>query len=160
MSRKIYFDYGSGWEDATTYIRDDVVITERMCSDTYHYAQNVASFTYTATDVSTFTRFRTASTVKVKIMDGVVQMFQGKIVERPKYSFDGKMNSLQIAIEATDSIKDLDVNFQADAITGEEAAEFVMRNCTIMNSADKTNSLVHQLAYLAGKTDSDIDSSV
>jgi len=285
MSRKIYFDYGLGWEDATTYVRDDIVITERMCSDTYRYAQNVANFTVFVQDmpeipddpagqyyyiddwatedgwtqtlsesiatslrggvykrdfvtisgnqeymirlkavatgttqvalvgekadnsfevigvsalaggesiatfivnnpetytglgfiwdarvnltwkklyvgngswVSNFDRMVVTSNLKVKIMNDTTQMFQGKIVERPKYSFDGKISSLQVAVEATDSIKDLDVDFDKDT----DPTEFVLRDCYIMNPANKALSLVHQLAYLAGKTDADVDDTV
>ena len=43
MSRKIYFDYGSCWEDVTPNVLDSVRIIERKCSDDYHYAQNVCN---------------------------------------------------------------------------------------------------------------------
>ena len=42
---KIYFDYGTGWEDVTRYIRDDIKVTQRAGTDDFHYAQNVCNLT-------------------------------------------------------------------------------------------------------------------
>lgn len=40
----VYLDYGNGWTDYSKYVLDDITYTERMSSDTYTYAQNVANF--------------------------------------------------------------------------------------------------------------------
>lgn len=42
---KIYFDYGTGWEDVTRYIRDAIKVTQRAGTDDFHYAQNVCNLT-------------------------------------------------------------------------------------------------------------------
>lgn len=49
--KKVYFDYGSGWEDVSKFIRDDLTITDRFANSNYHYAQNVANMTMLIGDV-------------------------------------------------------------------------------------------------------------
>lgn len=275
--KKVYFDYGSGWEDVSKFIRDDLTITDRFANSSYHYAQNVANMTMLIGDVpevpdgstpyyymddwseatanewvqtlaettlpttrggvyqrdfvtisggidyvlklkcsstgpsvialvgersddefelittanmpggesvvtfeftspddytglgfiwdarvnvewswlyigdglweSNLDKLRAASEVKVLIQDIVdettTQIFQGLIAEKPSYEYDGIFENIQIDLEATDRIRKLDV----------EMGDFVMRNAKIMDYTDKDNSIIHQLAYEAGLTD-------
>jgi len=81
---------------------------------------------------------------KIYLGDKVVtQLFQGLIAEKPSYDYDGIFENIQIDLEATDRIRKLDV----------EMGDFVMRNAKIMDYTDKDNSIIHQLAYQAGLTD-------
>ncbi len=270
MSKKIYFDYGTGYEDVTNFIRDDFSITERMATDSYHYAQNVADMTMLIGDspavpdgggsvyykddwvdddgwyltvaedflpntrggiykrdfvtisgnvtylvrlnatasessniviigekadntyeiigtstlpkgnnlvdfwvtptedytglgfiwdsvipveiismyvgdglwVSNLDKLRDATEVKVKILDDITPKFQGIIVGKPSHTYDGIFENVQIQLEATDSIKKLDV----------DPGDFVIRNAKIMDTTNISGSIVHQMVYNAGLT--------
>ena len=268
MSQKIYFDYGSGWEDVTSYIRDDYSYTLRAASDNYRYAQNVANMTmnmnlapeipdgstayyfmddwttddgwaYTISEadlpslrggvykndfvtisggmqyiiklkciadgatsislvgetpsntyevisvatlsqgegiatfvintpntytglgfiwdgnvdlewewlyvgdglwISNLDRLRAAGNIKVKIVEDSIQIFQGIIANKPTYDYNGILENVQIALEVTDSIQELD----------KDIGDVVYWNCKVLDPAHPEASLVHLLASQVG----------
>jgi len=96
--------------------------------------------------ISNLDKLRNATEVKVKILDDVTQKLQGIIVGKPSHKYDGIFENVQISLEATDSIKKLDV----------DPGDFVIRNAKIMDTTNISGSIVHQMAYNAGLTGDNI----
>lgn len=181
MVRKVYLDFsdGNGYRDVSSLVKyDSLSITMRSFSDTFHYAQNEATFTLLF-DVTIFNLFK-AATVNVlcRIVDvyddayltaengayllteaglylmretgGAIPLFYGIIPATSSYKYNGILDNTMFTCHATDSIQLLD----------KKVGDICYRNYTIMNPASPTTSIVHQLAYIAGFTSAQIDSSI
>ena len=181
MERKVYVDFqdGFGFFDISSYVKYDTLeITTRACSDNFHYAQNEARFSVIY-ESSLYNKLRTATKdIIVRIVDvydealittendffittengfylaretgGFIPLFYGRITPTKSRTFNGKLDNTTWQLEAVDDTRVLDV----------KVGDVCWRNYQIMNPANTSASIVHQLAYIAGLTDVQIDQTV
>lgn len=173
--RKVYLFLGSAWTDVSDLVSyKDLVITHRACSDTYHRAQDVASFTLSY-DATIFAQIYAATDdIQIKITQEFTDslypslslypstslfprdssvattLFTGIIPPTASRKYNGILNNTVLRLEAVDYSKYLN----------KKIGDYYLADCTIMDPFNKATSIVHQLAYLAGLTDSDIDQTI
>jgi hypothetical protein len=87
---------------------------------------------------------------EITLLYSAKDMFNGIIPTSLKYSYNGILENTQIALEATDDSVRLD----------KRCGDICYRNYYVMNASDIAHSIVHQLAYLAGYTEAQIDGNV
>lgn len=152
MQRKVYLDFqdGSGFRDVSSYVKyDTLAITIRGCSDTFHYAQNEASFdlVYNST---IYTLLRNATKFIIcKITDDAgtpTPLFYGRISPTQTREYNGILNNTIWNISADDGLQQLDIPI----------GDICYTNFVVMEPMSPVTSIVHQLAYLAGFTEAQI----
>lgn len=151
---KFYIDFqgGSGWEDITQYVRDNLSVTNRACSDDYKHAVNLLDFELTYESTIFLRLHSTLGYVLVRVLedDDLTPIFVGRFIPAIDTKYDGIVNNQFVSLTASDYTSRLDI----------EMEEFVAENCHIMNPADKPNSIVHLLFTHLGLAHSLLDPSV
>ena len=162
LYRRVFFDFqtGDSFEEVTSLVKfDDFTFSIRAGSDTFHYSQNVANISLVY-DAAIYTKIMGATNdIIVKIIDTdetasdpivYTPLFQGHIAPSKSHSYDGIIDNVILNLEALDDGDYLD----------KEIGDICYRHYTVMNPASPETSIVHQLAYIAGFTVGQIDSSV
>jgi hypothetical protein len=179
--RKVYLDFQDsyGYRDVSNLVKyESLNITMHPFSDTFHYAQNEATFTLLF-DFTIFGLFKTATTnILCKIVDmyeegyltaengafllteagfylmqetgGVIPLFYGIIPATSSYKYNGVLNNTFFTCNATDSTQLLD----------KKVGDICYRNYKLMDPVNVSASIVHQLAYKAGFTSLQVDSTI
>jgi hypothetical protein len=157
MYRKVYLDFqdGSGFRDVSSYVKYDTLqISTRAFSDNWHFAQNTASFSLIYDSVIFPLLHYNEKEVIVHITEvldvGFNVIFYGRIPPTKSRTYNGILDNTFFNVEAVDELTLLD----------KAAGDICYRNYQIMNPANKTQSIVHQLCYLCGLSDSQIDSNI
>lgn len=147
--RAAYFSVG--WRDITSEVLyNDLTIEYNACSDNFHYSQNTASISIRH-ESTLFPLIRDVQgDIRIKIMEGASFLFTGRIPPSKSYTYDGILEVVIITLEAEDDIMLLE----------KAVGDVAYQNFKIMDGADKPHSIMHQLAYLAGWTDTQIDQTI
>jgi len=149
----VYLDFqdGAGYRDISSYVKyDSLVYTNKGCSDTFHYAQNEASFDVIY-NAALYALLKNATTdILVNIKKSGVDDFTGRIFPTKARTYNGILNNTTISLSAEDSTQKLDVDI----------GDVVYFGYAICNPASPATSIVHQLCYRAGFAPAKITSSV
>lgn len=181
MIRNVFLDFqdGNGFRDISSLVKYDTLnVTLRAFSENFHYAQNEASFDviYDATifpllryaikdiivkivnvhDVTTFLALESSGRLKTEDgfyllteTGGFDPFFYGRISPNKSRTYNGVLSSTMMTLQAEDDTMLLD----------KAVGDIVYSGYTIMNPSSPSTSIVHQLAYLAGLSSSQINSN-
>jgi hypothetical protein len=129
---------------------DSLEYTNKGCSDTFHYAQNEATFDVIY-DAALYTLLQNATVdILVNIKKDGVDDFTGRIFPTKAKKYNGILNNTIISLSAEDSMQKLDVPI----------GDVVYFGYSICNPASPTTSILHQLCYRAGFVPAKITSGV
>lgn len=178
-TRKVYIDFGTGFEDISDFVKyDTLIITSRCSNDTFHYAQNTASFS-TIYDAALYTKFMAAEEdMPVRIVNVIdeaclatendwflttensfnictesgvaIPMFYGHIKPTRSRTYNGVIETTIIQFEATDDLNYLDAPI----------GDIYFADCAVYDATDPANSIIHKLAALRGFAPSQLDPTV
>jgi uncharacterized repeat protein (TIGR02543 family) len=153
--RLVYLDFqdGVGYRDVSSMVKYDTLsVTQRACSNNFHYVQNEANFEliYNAT---IYALLRTATKeILCRIVsqngDTLTTWFTGKIAPTKSRSYNGILDIIEWKVSAEDKLQELNG----------DVGDICYTNYSIMNPSSPSTSIVHQLAYIRGFTLTDIGS--
>lgn len=151
---RFYFDLGlgAGWQEVSSLVRDNFTLTDRACSSEFKPSVNNLSISLNY-DAILFAALRnTFDYVNVRAYedDGITLTFSGRFKPAFGSEYNGIVGIQQLSISVDDLSSILDVNM----------SEFVTEDMYILNPADTSHSIVHNLFTHLGLSHSLIDSSV
>ena len=150
--KTVSFDFGSGWVDLSSLVRNDLTYTTRSMNEDFHYAQNEALL-HIAYDETYYEDFLDTSVdILVKIESGtpLVAEFTGHIPPSRRRRYDGLIDNVVIELEAIDYTDYL----------AKQIGDVAWENCKVQDPADTSHSLVHLVFTAIGLDTAYIDSSV
>lgn len=154
MSNKsVFIDLqdGTGWRDISAEVLyRDFSIDYKACSDNFHYAQNTCSFTIRHNSTLYPLIRDTQKDILVQIKENTSILFTGRAPSSKLSVYNGILDNTSFSFEATDNMMQLD----------KTVGDIAYWSYKIMDSTDIPHSIVHQLAYLCGFTESQIDATI
>jgi hypothetical protein len=176
----VYIDFqdGVGFREISNLVKFDTLeIRLRACADNWHYAQNEAFFDIIYDPIIYPLLCQASKETIIKIVGtggarinteelrsilteddlyiateegNIIPIFYGRVPPTKARSFNGIIDNTIFHCEALDELSLLKV----------KTGDICFRNYYIMNPADKAHSIVHQLAYIAGLSDYQIDNTI